>query len=160
VLPSKPVAVSCFGMSHIPGGHENISYLTLLFDTNLIAHIHVSWLAPVKIRRTLIGGEMKMIVYDDLEPSEKVKIYDKGITLTNNPENFYKMMVDYRLGDMLAPQLDITEPLYLEIQHFVDCIKTNNLPITDGQNGLQVVQILEAANQSMQQQGKLIKLKP
>ncbi|MCL1465100.1 Gfo/Idh/MocA family oxidoreductase [Argonema galeatum] len=99
-----------------------------------------------------------MIVYDDLEPSEKVKIYDKGITLTNNSENIYQMLIDYRTGDMWAPQLDITEPLYLDLLHFVDCIKLNKRPITDGQTGLQVVKILEAATESMKEQGKLIQL--
>ena len=159
VLTEKPVAVSAIGMSHISGQPENISYLTLFFDTNLIAHIHVNWLAPVKVRRTLIGGELKMIVYDDLEPSEKVKVYDKGITISNNPEDVYQMMIDYRTGDMWSPQLDITEPLYIEILHFVDCIKANKRPITDGQNGLDIVRILEAATQSMNEQGKLVQLK-
>jgi predicted dehydrogenase len=159
VLPDKPIAVSCFGMSHISGSYENISYLTLLFETDLIAHIHVNWLAPLKIRRTLIGGDRQMLVYDDLETREKVKIYDQGITVTNNPENVPKMRVDYHRGNIFTPELDITEALYLEMQHFIECIKNNKLPITDGQSGLQVISLLEAANQSMREEGKLIKLR-
>jgi predicted dehydrogenase len=104
VLPEKPVAVSATGMSHVVGEPENIAYLNLFFESKLIAHIHVNWLAPVKVRRTLIGGSSKMIVYDDLEPSEKIKIYDKGITLNGNPqrngEKVYQMLVGYRTGDM------------------------------------------------------------
>ena len=111
VLDEKPVAVSATGMSHVLGEPENIAYLTLFYESKLIAHIHVNWLAPVKVRRTLIGGSHKMIVYDDLEPSEKVKVYDKGITLNGNPqkngEKIHQMLVGYRTGDMHAPQLDI-----------------------------------------------------
>ena len=108
VLPFRPCAVSATGLSHVPGGTENIAYLTLFFEGSQIAHIHANWLAPVKLRRTLIGASRKMIVYDDLEQSEKIKVYDKGITLNNhqNPEKLYQMLVGYRTGDMLAPQID------------------------------------------------------
>jgi predicted dehydrogenase len=159
VLQSHPRAVSATGMSHIPGEPENVAYLTLLFDGRLITHIHVNWLAPVKVRRTLIGGSRKMIVYDDLEPSEKVKIYDKGITINNSAESVYQMLVGYRTGDMWAPQLDITEALRAEVLHFVHCIEKGECPITDGKAGLRVVQILEAATQSMANQGQPIELK-
>ncbi|MGJ5673037.1 MAG: Gfo/Idh/MocA family protein [Nostochopsis sp.] len=160
VLPSQPYAVSATGISHVPGEPENIAYLTLFFESNLIAHIHVNWLAPVKVRRTLIGGSQRMIVYDDLEPSEKVKIYDKGITLNgnNSPENVYQMLIGYRTGDMWSPHLDMTEALRTEGLHFINCIKTGDRPITDGQAGLQVVRILEAATQSMKQHGQLVEL--
>jgi predicted dehydrogenase len=112
VLPAKPVAVSASGARHIAGKPENIAYLNLFFENNLIGHVHVNWLAPVKIRRTLIGGSRKMIVYDDLEPSEKIKVYDKGITLGSggadaNDEKLYQIMIGYRTGDMWAPQVDI-----------------------------------------------------
>src|SRR5947199_7827811 len=109
VLPSKPDRVSATGMSHVGGEPENIAYLTLFFADSLIAHVHVNWLAPVKVRRTLIGGGTKMIVYDDLEPSEKVKIYDKGITVKNSPEDVYEMLIRYRTGDMWAPHLQSME---------------------------------------------------
>jgi predicted dehydrogenase len=158
VLKSKPCAVSATGISHVPGGLENIAYLTLFFENNLIAHIHVNWLAPVKVRRTLIGGSQKMIVFDDLEPSEKVKIYDRGITINENADNLYQMMVGYRSGDMWSPKLDITEALKTEGDHFIQCIRQGERPITDGEAGLQIVKILEAATQSMKLQGRLVNL--
>jgi predicted dehydrogenase len=152
VLPLHPSAVSATGISHIQGEPEDVAYLTLFFDGRLIAHIHVNWLAPVKVRRTLIGASCKMIVYDDLEPSEKVKIYDRGITV-NNGEEKYQMLIGYRTGDMWAPQLDITEALRAESSHFIRCIEKSERPITGGEAGLQVVQILEAASQSMAMHG-------
>ncbi|MEH2348503.1 MAG: Gfo/Idh/MocA family oxidoreductase [Nostoc sp.] len=158
LLPSQPYAVSATGISHVPGEPENIAYLTLFFEKNLIAHINVNWLAPVKIRRTLIGGSQRMIVYDDLEPSEKVKIYDKGITVNGNSESVYQMMIGYRTGDMYSPKLDMTEALKTEGLHFIHCIEQGDRPITDGEAGLRVVRILEAASQSLKQQGRLIEL--
>jgi predicted dehydrogenase len=123
-----------------------------------MAHIHVNWLAPVKIRRTLISGSRKMIVYDDLEPSEKVKIYDKGIELTDSKESIYKMLIGYRTGDLWVPQLDLTEALKTEARHFVECIEQGQKPISDGGSGLRVVRILEAATQSMVEKGRPIEL--
>ena len=158
VLRANPYAISATGMSHVPGGLENIAYLTLFFPNNLIAHIHVNWLAPVKIRRTLIGGDQKMIVFDDLEPSEKVKVYDKGITLASNPESIHQTLIGYRTGDMWAPQLDMKEALKTEGVHFIDCIEKGKHPITDGESGLLVVKILEAATQSMKKLGQLVEL--
>ncbi|MDB9449537.1 Gfo/Idh/MocA family protein [Dolichospermum circinale] len=158
VLPSKPYAVSATGMSHISREPENIAYLTLFFENNLIAHIHVNWLAPVKVRRTILGGSQKMVCYDDLEPSEKIKVYDKGITVNGSPENVYQMLVGYRTGDMWSPKLDMTEALQTEALHFIDCIRQGNRPITDGEAGLRVVRILEAATQSIKEQGRLIEL--
>jgi predicted dehydrogenase len=158
ILPSQPHAVSATGVSHVPGGPENIAYLTLFFANNLIAHINVNWLAPVKVRRTLIGGSQRMIVYDDLEPSEKIKIYDKGITLNGNPESVYQMLIGYRAGDMWSPKLEITEALQTEGLHFIDCIQQGDRPITDGKAGLQIVKILEAATQSMGKKGQLVEL--
>jgi len=158
LLPFRPQAVSATGMSHVSGKPENIAYLTLFFDGNLIAHIHVNWLAPVKVRRTLIGGSNKMVVYDEIEPSEKVKVYNKGITVSNGPETLYRMLIGYRTGDMWAPQLDVTETLQIEAQHFIDCIEKNQEPITNGEAGLRVVKVLEAATQSMTGQGRLVKI--
>jgi predicted dehydrogenase len=164
VLPSQPIAVSATGMSHVDGRPENIAYLTLFFESNLIAHLHVNWLAPVKVRRTLIGGSRKMIVYDDLEPSEKVKVYDKGITVNggngngNGNNQRYRMMIDYRSGDMCAPQLDITEALNIEAKHFIKCIETSQPTMTDGHAGLRVVRILEAATASIAERGRVIQL--
>jgi predicted dehydrogenase len=158
VLASKPVAVSATGISHIAGQPENVAYLTLFFADNKIAHLHVNWLAPVKVRRTLIGGSEKMIVYDDLEPSEKVKVYDKGVSLSSSPEDVYQLLVSYRSGDMWAPMLDQAEGLQTEARHFIACIEESKPPSTDGQAGLRVLRILEAAEKSMRQRGQLVEL--
>jgi len=161
VLPFRPCAVSATGLSHVPGGTENIAYLTLFFEGSQIAHIHSNWLAPVKLRRTLIGASRKMIVYDDLDQAEKIKIYDKGITLNRqqNPEKLYQALVGYRTGDMLAPQIDGTEALRREVDHFVQCIQNNEEPITGGNAGLRVVEILQAASESMAQRGRPVELR-
>ncbi|BAP55040.1 oxidoreductase domain protein [Thioploca ingrica] len=156
--PLQPIAVSATGMKHISGGLEDIAYLTLFFNNNLIAHLHVNWLAPVKIRYTLLGGSKRMLVYNDLEPSETVKVYDKGITVTANSEQMYRMRIDYRAGDMWSPQVDRTEALQTEALHFIYCIQNNESPITDGKAGLRVVRILEAATQSLFSQGNPIEL--
>jgi predicted dehydrogenase len=162
VLPAHPVAVSATGISHVAGEPENIAYLNLFFERNLIAHIHVNWLAPVKVRQTLLGGSRKMIVYDDLEPSEKIKVYDKGITLNGNAnangEKRYQMLVGYRTGDMWAPQLDMTEALSLELRQFVKAVDGGSPLATDGHAGLRVVRILEAATKSMAERGRVVEL--
>jgi predicted dehydrogenase len=161
VLPFRPCAVSATGLTHVPGGTENIAYLTLFFEGSQIAHIHANWLAPVKLRRTLIGASRKMIVYDDLDQAEKIKVYDKGITLNSqqNPEKLYEILVGYRTGDMLAPQIDGTEALRREIDHFLNCIQQQEEPLTGGAAGLRVVEILQAASQSMAQRGRPVELR-
>jgi predicted dehydrogenase len=158
VLGEKPIAVSATGMAHVPGQPENIAYLTLFYPSSLIAHVHVNWLAPVKVRRTLVGGSRKMIVYDDLEPSEKIKVYDKGLTMRDNPESVYQRLAGYRSGDMWAPQINLSEALHTEANHFVRCIESGDTPLTDGHAGLRVVRILEAASQSMRERGQVIEL--
>ncbi|HEY9500294.1 MAG TPA: Gfo/Idh/MocA family oxidoreductase [Pyrinomonadaceae bacterium] len=158
VLPDKPVAVSATGISHVPGQPENVAYITLFFPNRQIAHVHVNWLTPVKVRHTLIGGSEKMILYDDLEPSEKIKVYDKGITVTPRPEDVYKLLVSYRSGDMYAPRLDNTEALQNEALHFIDCIENGASPETDGQAGLRMVSMIEAAEKSLIGRGRLIEL--
>ncbi len=160
ILPSSPCAVAATGINHISGGNENLAYITMFFEENMIAHLNVNWLSPVKVRRTLIGGSKQMIVYDDMEPSEKVKVYDKGITVNGTSDSLYRALVGYRSGDMFAPQLDVSEALKVEIQHFADCIRTGAEPITGGSAGLQVVRILESASLSMKQRGKLVQLAP
>ena len=158
VFPLSPIAVSATGVSHVPGEPANIAYLTLFFENNAIAHLHVNWLAPVKVRRTLIGGSKKMIIYDDVEPSEKVKVYDKGITVNGSKESMYDVMIGYRTGDMWAPKIEVTEALLAEAQHFIRCITRGERSITDGRAGLRVVRILEAATQSMNTRGRPVEL--
>ena len=111
VLDQRPVAVSATGLAHVAGRPQNIAYMTMFFESNLIAHVHVNWLSPVKVRRTLLGGSRRMVMFDDLEASEKIKVYDRGISLNPSPENMYQMLVGYRTGDMWAPQLAVTEAL-------------------------------------------------
>jgi predicted dehydrogenase len=156
VLPRQPSAVSASGLAHVHGQPENIAYMTLFFDGSLIAHIHVNWLAPVKVRLTLLGGSRRMIVYDDLEASEKVKVYDRGISVNPSSENMYQMLIGYRTGDMWAPKLAVTEALSVEARHFVECITAGTRPVTDGEAGLRVVRLLEAATESMMHQGRLV----
>src|ERR1041385_9069067 len=159
VLPYKPVAISATGISHVPGQPENVAYITLFFVSAQIAHVHVNWLTPVKVRHTLIGGSEKMIHYDDLEPSEKLKVYDKGINVTpGRPEDVYKMLVSYRSGDMWAPRLDNTEALQTEALHFIDCIENNKQPETDGPAGLRLVNMIEAAETSLRDRGRLVEI--
>jgi predicted dehydrogenase len=151
-----PMAVSASGINHFPGTPENLAYITLFYDSGMIAHANVSWLAPVKVRQILIGGSRKMITYDDLEPSEKVKIYDKGISFTDDPQKILEMRVGYRTGDMWAPKLDMTEALRVEAEHFIDCIEHNKPPQTDGRLGLRVVELIEAATSSMRGRGETV----
>jgi len=162
VLDARPVAVSAIGMAHVDGSPENIAYLNLHFDCKLMAHVHVNWLAPLKVRRTLVGGSNKMVVYDDLEPSEKIKVYDRGITLDpmapKAGERINQMRIGYRAGDMFAPQLDIVEALGAELSEFVTCVEQGKGPIADGAAGLRVVRILEAATRSMANGGVVVKL--
>jgi len=158
VLQQQPTAVSATGLSHVAGSPENIAYMTMFFDGPLIAHVHVNWLAPVKIRRTLLGGSRRMVVFDDLEASEKVKVYDRGISLDPSPENVYQLLVGYRSGDMWAPKLGLAEALNVEAAHFVDCVSRGAEPITGGEAGLRIVRLLEAASASMAAQGRPVTL--
>jgi predicted dehydrogenase len=163
VLQAQPRAVAATGMAHFVGQPVNIAYLTCFFDDCLIAHFHVNWLAPVKVRRTLIGGDRKMIVYDDVEPSEKVKVYDKGLTFTPNPaegmEDARELLISYRTGDVLSPQLSVSEALSNVAQHFTDCVRDGTRPMTDGEAGLRVVRVLEAAEQSLTAGGAVVELR-
>lgn len=160
VLDQRPVAISANGASHLPGKPENMAYVTVFCEDNLIAHFNVNWLAPVKMRKTLIGGSRKMIVFDDLEPSEKIKVYDKGVTLSDGPDDIYQMLVGYRLGDMWAPQIATREALRTEAEHFVECVGNGRRPITDGAAGLRVVELLEAATRSMRRRGEPVEIAP
>jgi len=154
IINQKPISVAAFGATHY-NGVEDVAYVVVNFDNDIIAHFHVNWLAPVKVRQILIGGSRKMIVYDDVEPSEKVKVYDKGVDVTTE-EGVYQLLVQYRTGDMYSPKLDSTEALSLLASHFVECIEQSKTPVTNGEAGLGVVRILEAAQKSINNNGKLI----
>jgi predicted dehydrogenase len=156
VLPQRPVAVSATGFAHLPGEPENIAYMTMFFDGQLIAHVHVNWLSPVKMRRTLLGGSRRMVVFDDLETNEKVKVYDRGVSVHPSPENVYQMLIGYRTGDMWSPRIDLSEALSVEMAHFIECIDKQATPLSDGKAGLRIVRLLEAATESISQKGRLI----
>jgi predicted dehydrogenase len=158
ILNEKPVAVSATGSCHVSGAPENMAHITLFFQSSCVAHVSVNWLSPIKVRQTFIGGSRKMIVYDDVEPTEKIKIYDKGITLNGSPEKAHQLRIGYRAGDMWAPHLAAKEALQTEVQHFVDCLRTGKTPISSAASGLQVVEILEAASRSIKEQGRPVRL--
>ncbi len=158
LLGEQPEAVSAVGTNHFPGTPENLAYISLFYKSGMIAHCNVNWLAPVKVRQILIGGNKKMITYDDLEPSEKIKVYDKGISFTDDPQKIYQMRVGYRTGDMWAPQIEGSEALKVEGEHFVDCIVNGKVPQTDGVLGMRVVELIEAATRSMNENGRSVKL--
>src|SRR5213593_31603 len=157
LLDRQPDAVSAVGSCHIEPGIESIAYLLMHFPGDFIAHFHFNWLAPVKIRRTLIAGSRKMILYDDIEPTEKVRVYDKGVTTNrvSDREADYQTLVSYRTGDVWAPKLDATEALHYVVAEFLDSIREQRQPLTDGEAGLRVVRILEAAQKSIKQGGSI-----
>jgi predicted dehydrogenase len=147
------------GGIHTGGKIEDVAYVTVVYSNELMAHFHVNWMSPVKIRRIIIGGSKKMIVFDDLDPAEKIKIYDKGILLGKADKTvFYQNIIQYRIGDMYAPKIDQTEALKVLIDHLADCIRNRKKPITDGESGLRVVTILEAADKSIKKGGVKVKL--
>jgi len=154
LIKETPEAVSATGQTHL-NGHEDVAFITVYFPNKIIAHINVNWLSPVKVRTTLIGGEKKMLVWNDLEADEKIKVYDKGVNITSR-EGLYNLLVNYRSGDMWAPQVEQVEALKHELAYFVDCISGNHTPFNDGAAGLRVVKLLEAANQSVRKRGALI----
>jgi predicted dehydrogenase len=157
VIDKKPAALTASGSAHFREEFEDIAYITIYFDNCLIAHFNLNWLSPVKIRSTLIGGKKKMLVWNDLEADEKIKIYDKGVNVENR-EGIYNSLVEYRSGDVLIPKVDHTEALKTECQYFVDCILNDKKPINDGQSGLRIVRMLEAVDQSLKSMGKLVRV--
>jgi predicted dehydrogenase len=157
LVEEKPVSVCANGACHVGNGLENVAYLTVYFASGLIAHFHNNWLSPVKIRTMLIGGSKKTIHYDDMEVSEKIKIYDRGVDVSS-PEGVRDVLVSYRLGDMWAPRLDTSEALRLVAAEFSGCIESGRTPVTDGISGLNVVKILEASEMSIKHRGREVKL--
>jgi len=157
LISDKPEAVVATGEKHL-NGVEDVAFITVYFPKRVIAHINVNWLSPVKVRTTLIGGEKKMLVWNDLEADEKIRIYDKGVSMSTNPANLHRLLVSYRSGDMWAPQVERVEALSAETAFFVKCIEENKNPFNDGRAGLRVVRLLEAANRSIQSRGEVVSL--
>ncbi len=156
LINDKPEVVIATGQKHL-NGFEDLAYITIYFRNSIIAHVNVNWLSPVKVRTTLIGGEKKMLVWNDLDPDEKVKIYDKGVDI-NNGQSVRELLVSYRSGDMWSPKLEQTEALRAETKYFIDCISNNERPFNDGVAGLRVVRMLEAADKSLKDRGKPIRI--
>nr|CRH05104.1 putative NAD(P)-dependent oxidoreductase, GFO/IDH/MOCA family [Candidatus Magnetococcus massalia] len=153
LLGETPTRISATGAAHFPGRPMNTAFATLFYDSGTVAHINVNWLAPVKIRRLLVGGDKKMVVYDELDPSEQIKLYDKGVDLSDDPKQELMRRVSYRTGDMLAPSLDRIEPLKAMTGHFVDSIEQSSQPLTHGAMGGRIVALLEAMSSSVKQNG-------
>lgn len=159
LLNEKPLSVSASGVSHTVGGMEDMAYITVRFSGSMMAHFHVNWMSPVKIRRIIVGGNKKMLLYDDMDPAEKIKIYDKGIELSKaNRKSVYRSLIQYRIGDMFAPVVDSSEALQVEVAHFADCIRNNAKPLTDGESGLRIVRLLEAADKSLKKAGGKVRI--
>jgi len=154
ILRERPQAVVATGAKHV-NDLADMAFITVYFPENLIAHINVNWLSPVKVRMVLIGGKDKMLVWNDVEPDEKIKVYDKGVNVTNG-QGLYDLLVSYRSGDVWAPKVEQTEALKLELAYFIDCILKNQAPINDGPAGLRVVRLLEAADRSLNDRGRII----
>jgi predicted dehydrogenase len=156
LIDTPPEAVVATGASHF-NGLEDVAYITIYFPNNTIAHIHVNWLSPVKVRTTLIGGEHKMLMWNDLEADEKVKVYDKGVSVTSK-QGIYDLLVSYRSGDIWAPKIEQTEALKVEAKYFINCILHNKKPMNDGEAGRRVVQLLAAADKSLKKRGQIVQL--
>lgn len=156
IIGEQPEAVVATGSSHL-NGHADMAFITIYFPRNIIAHVNVNWLSPVKVRTTLIGGRDKMLVWNDLEADEKIKVYDKGVNITNG-EGVYDLLVSYRSGDVWAPRCDQTEALKVELEYFMDCILKNQAPLNDGAAGLRIVRLLDAADRSLKEKGQLVGL--
>jgi predicted dehydrogenase len=156
VIPEKPEAVVATGGRHL-NGHADIAFITIYFPQSIVAHVNVNWLSPVKVRTTLIGGTEKMLVWNDLEPDEKIKVYDKGVQITSG-QGIYDLLVSYRSGDVWAPKVEQTEALKLELEYFSDCIVRDTPPLNDGAAGLRVVRLLEAAEESLKGRGAIVPL--
>jgi predicted dehydrogenase len=156
LIRGTPEAIVATGQGHL-NGHEDVAFMTLYFPERVIAHINVNWLSPVKVRTTLIGGEKRMLVWNDLEADEKVKVYDKGVRISSR-EGVYELLVSYRSGDMWSPQLEQAEALRLELSYFVECVSNGQEPFNNGCAGLRVVKMLEAASESLSKRGALVQL--
>jgi predicted dehydrogenase len=156
IIKGEPEAIVATGERHL-NGVEDVAFMTIYFPQNVIAHINVNWLSPVKIRTTLIGGQKKMVVWNDLVADEKIRVYDRGVQIASG-EGIRDLLVSYRTGDMWAPQVEHLEALHVELDYFAQCIANNKTPFNDGHAGLRVVRMLEAAEASIQKRGELVRL--
>lgn len=157
LLNRKPYSLKAMGADHVGNGMENIAYVHVDFGNNLIAHFHLNWLSPVKMRKVLIGGSKKMVVFDDMENSEKIKLYDKGINVKTK-EDEYQKLVNYRMGDSYSPAINNIEALKEVVDDFIHSIQHGTRPLSDGMEGLKTVQLLEASQESIKSNGKIIYL--
>lgn len=157
MLGMEPINVSARGQSYIQNGIEDVVFLSLFFENRIMAHIHLSWLDPHKVRRTTVVGQKKMAVFDDAETTEKLRIYDNYAEMP--PAKSYGEAIQVRFGDILIPRIEGTEPLKLECQHFVDCVSKRTTPTSDAQDGVRVIRIIEAAQRSMEQDGVPVSVK-
>jgi len=167
LIREKPQGVVATGEAHF-NGRADVAFITIYFPGKTIAHINVNWLSPVKVRTTLIGGEKRMLVWNDLEADEKIRIYDKGLHVdgngasrvdgNGNTDGLYELLVSYRSGDMWAPRLERTEALTVELGYFIDCLMRDQTPVNDGVAGARIVKMLEAADRSLKERGKEIPL--
>lgn len=157
VIDEAPVALTAHGMDHFGTGLEDMAFITLYFNSNLIVHLNVNWLSPVKIRQTLIGGEKRMLVWNDLASDEKIKVYDKGVEVATKSGE-YELLVSYRSGDMWSPRLEQTEALDLEIRYFLECVQKGEQPFNDGASGLRIVELLTASTESLGAEGRLVEV--
>ncbi|MCX7048325.1 MAG: Gfo/Idh/MocA family oxidoreductase [Candidatus Sumerlaeota bacterium] len=158
LMGATPRRARAIGVRHFKQQHENIAHIYCDFAENLIGHIHVNWLSPVKIRKTILAGAKKMIVYDDNEVVEKVKIYDSGIDLTSDPEKIHETLISYRSGDIYVPKIEGTEALKNVISDFLNCVETGAKPVSDGLFGQEVIRVLQAADQSLKSDGSVVEL--
>jgi predicted dehydrogenase len=156
LVKSKPEYLAATGQNHL-NSHQDIAYITVYLSDNVIAHFNVNWLSPVKVRTTLLGGEKKMVVWNDLDVDEKIKVYDKGVEIKSR-QGVYELLVSYRTGDMWAPKVEQTEALASEIRYFIDCITRDKVPFNDGFAGLRVVKLLEAADRSLAEMGTAVRI--
>jgi len=156
ILGTHPESVSAHGHSYIRGSVEDVAFLTFRYPGSVLAHIHVSWLNPNKIRSTTVVGSKKMLVYDDVSPLEKIRIYDKGVTVLPHYDTFGEFQLSYRFGDIFIPKLDDSEPLKVACQHFIDCVEKDLTPRSSGEHGLEVVKVIEASNLSLKRSGEVV----
>jgi predicted dehydrogenase len=158
VLGTEPLTVRAHGNGYVRSHIEDVAYMALQFPNDIMAHVHVSWLEPCKVRRVTLVGDQKMVVYNDVSAEEKIKIYDKGVSIPSSTTTFAEFQLSYRYGDVVSPRVTWQEPLHLECKHFLECINSGVAPQSDGWSGLQVVRILERANQSLAMGGARIRV--